>query len=68
LELYDRSLTKAGAASIHPTDMEIIKLFWSDWLQRSGVRRFEFHPIAGSKDEVEKMILNFLEINKNQQQ
>jgi hypothetical protein len=68
MELYDRSLTKAGAATVHPTDMEIIKLFWSDWLQRSGVKRFELHPIASSKDEAEKIILNFLGINKNLQQ
>jgi hypothetical protein len=67
VELYDRSLTKAGVATVHPTDMEIIKLFWCDWLQHSGVKRFELHPIAGSKDEAEKVILNFLDINKMQQ-
>jgi hypothetical protein len=64
LELYDRSLTKSGSATVHPTDMEIMKLFWSDWLRSSGVKRFEFRPYANSKDEVEKVILKFLGVNK----
>jgi hypothetical protein len=66
MELYDRSLSKAGSATVHPTDMEIMKLFWTDWLQQSKVKRFELHPCANSKDEAEKIILDFLGINKTQ--
>ena len=64
LELYDRSKTLGGAATVQPTDMEIIKLFWSDWLKNSKVKRFELHPIANSKDDVEKTIIAFLGVDK----
>lgn len=66
MELYDRSLSKTGAATVQPTDMEIIKLFWADWLRQSKVKRFELHAYAASKDEAERVILNFLGINKVQ--
>ena len=64
VEMYDRSLTASGSATVHPTDMEIMRLFWTDWLQASGVKRFEFRPYANSKDEAEKIILKFLGVNK----
>ncbi|SFW48170.1 hypothetical protein [Chitinophaga sancti] len=62
MELYDRSLSKAGCATVHPTDMEIIKLLWTDWLQQSNVKRFELHPYASSKAEAEIIILKFIGI------
>jgi hypothetical protein len=64
LELYDRSKTQGGAATVQPTDMEIIKLFWSDWLTKSKVKCFELHPIMNTKNEAEKAVLNFMGINK----
>ncbi|MBV7532851.1 hypothetical protein [Chitinophaga sp. sic0106] len=64
MELYDRSLSPAGVATIHPTDMEIIRLFWTNWLQNSKVKRFELHSYATSKDEAEKTVLHFLGISK----
>ncbi|WP_146616152.1 hypothetical protein [Chitinophaga dinghuensis] len=64
MELYDRSLSSGGAATKHPTDMEIIKLLWTNWLQQSKVKRFELHPYASSKDEAEKIVLHFLGIPK----
>jgi len=64
MELYDRSLSKTGAATVQPTDMEIIRLFWTEWLQQSGLKHFELHPCAASKDEAEKIILNFLGVSK----
>jgi hypothetical protein len=66
MELYDRSKSKTGRATVQPTDMEIMKLFWTDWLQQCGVKRFELHPCASSKDEAEKIILDFLGVNKIQ--
>lgn len=68
LELYDRSKSKVGAATVHPTDMEIIKLYWSDWLKESKVGRFELRPFANSKDEAEKIILDFLNVDKKSDQ
>lgn len=64
MELYDRSKSKGGGATVQPTDMEIIKLYWADWLQQSKVKRFELHPFANSRDEAEKIILNFLGVPK----
>jgi hypothetical protein len=60
LEMYDRSLSRTGAATTHPTDMEIMKLIWSDWMRNSGVKRFELKPIASNRDEAVKYILDFV--------
>ncbi|MGY4384665.1 hypothetical protein ACVWYN_001699 [Pedobacter sp. UYP24] len=59
LELYDRSETNSGA-SVHPTDLEIMKLLWEDWLKRSQVKRYELHPKFSNKAEAEKVIFKFL--------
>jgi hypothetical protein len=64
MELYDRSQSKVGAATIHPTDMEIIRLFWANWLKESKVARFELRPMANSKEEAERSILDFLNVEK----
>jgi hypothetical protein len=64
MELYDRSKSKGGGATVQPTDMEIMKLYWTDWLQQSKVKRFELHPFANSRDEAEKIILNFVGVPK----
>lgn len=62
LELYDRSLSKGGNATVHPTDMDIMQLFWTDWLSKSKVKRFELRPVLASKNDAEKVILEFLNI------
>ncbi|QQT26772.1 hypothetical protein [Sphingobacterium spiritivorum] len=61
LELYDRSDTNAGA-SVHPTDLEIMKVIWGDWLKCSNVKHWELYPKSSSKSETEKIILRFLGI------
>lgn len=38
LELFDRSIQN-GVTTQTPTDLEIIKLFWSDWLSESGINK-----------------------------
>lgn len=63
LEFYDRSLTASGTPTVYPSDWEILKLFWSDWLEKSGVKRYEIRPIATSQQEVEEAILKFIGIN-----
>ncbi|WP_316738086.1 hypothetical protein [Pedobacter aquatilis] len=60
LEMYDRSLSKSGAARSQPTDMEIMKVIWSDWLRNSGVKRFQLKSCANSQMEVVQSVLNFL--------
>ena len=64
LELDDRSLNDAGNATVQPTDAEIIELFWSDWLTKSGVNEFELHPTASSIDEVRQGLNRFMGIER----
>lgn len=59
LEIYDRTESNQGA-TVHPTDTEIIKLFWKDWLSRSGVKEVEIHPKFSNKAEAEKVIFDFI--------
>jgi len=60
IEMYDRSLSKTGAATQHPTDMEIMRLIWTDWMKSSGVKRFELKPAASNQAEAVKYILDFI--------
>jgi hypothetical protein len=62
LQMEDRSLNNAGNATVYPTDMDIMKLFWSDWLSKSEVKKFELRPVLASEAETEKVILNFLDL------
>jgi hypothetical protein len=59
LEMYDRTESNQGA-TIHPTDMEIMRIFWKDWLIRSGVKKVELHPKFSNKAEAEKVIMKFI--------
>ncbi|TJZ62986.1 hypothetical protein FAZ15_01420 [Sphingobacterium olei] len=61
LEMYDRSKDHKGGATMHPSDWDILKLFWSDWLTQSGVKSFQLLPLATSKDEAHSNIRTFLE-------
>lgn len=60
LEMYDRSLSKSGSATVHPTDMEIMRVVWKDWLLNSGVGTFEMHPISSDPVSANKIIMNYL--------
>lgn len=60
LEMYDRSLSQGGNATVHPTDTEILKLFWSDWLEKSNVKRYELRPLMTTEAEVEQVVMNFM--------
>jgi hypothetical protein len=60
LELDDRSLTPTGNATVHPTDAEIIELFWSDWLTKSDVKRFELHACFDDIKTANETINSFL--------
>lgn len=51
VEFYDRSLSPSGNASVHPTDGEILELFWTDWMKESGVKKFKCCKITSSVKE-----------------
>lgn len=59
LEMYDRTESNQGA-TVHPTDIEIMRIFWKDWLTRSGVNEVELHPKFSNKAEAEKVVMKFL--------
>jgi hypothetical protein len=60
MELDDRSVDKSGNATQDVSDMEIIKTFWSDWLAKSGVKRFALHSKSSSVQEANQSIKDFL--------
>ena len=63
LEIDDRSLNESGNSTKEINDYKIIKLFWEDWLTKSGVKRFELYKKASTKTEVQDHINKFLQIN-----
>jgi|GEM_PF-435015 len=65
MEAYDRSLSKSGAATTHPTDTEILKAVWKQWMQKSGVPIFELHPYVNSIQEANAIFYKFLEKVQN---
>ena len=65
MEAYDRSLSKSGSATSHPTDTEILKAAWNQWMKKSGVSIFEFHPFVNSIQEANSIFYKFLEKVQN---
>jgi hypothetical protein len=60
MQMEDRSLNAAGNTTVFPTDRQILELFWTDWLKKSGVKRFKLTPAYSSKAQAEKVILDFI--------
>lgn len=61
LEVTDRSLDTNGVAKFHPTDLEIIKIIWTDWLTKSGVGHVQIHAALSNRKDVYPIIKNFIE-------
>jgi len=60
-EFYDRSLNKkTGSQTVSPNDFEIMHLFWSDWLEQSGVKHFKILDTANSKEEFLEELKTFI--------
>ncbi|TDO05424.1 hypothetical protein [Sunxiuqinia elliptica] len=61
VEMCDRSLSVAGNATVHPTDADILELFWSDWLSKSNVESFKlcqsFSDIKIAQSVIKKFIV-----------
>lgn len=60
MEIDDRSLNTMGNATEEISDRDVIDLFWTDWLKKSGVKHFDFKSKASSIYEAESHILKFL--------
>lgn len=61
MELDDRSVNNNGNATEDITDLDIIKLFWTDWLTKSNVKKFKLYDKAGSLNELQGHINRFLD-------
>lgn len=62
LQIDDRSINASGNTTVVPTDFQIIKLFWEDWMKKSGVSHFELYPLTRSVQDAEQTILSFMNI------
>lgn len=63
LELYDRSRVN-GVTTESPTDLEIMKLFWEDWLEKSQVEKsnITLKECFNNKESLEDELKLFLEL------
>ncbi|TRO66946.1 hypothetical protein [Christiangramia sabulilitoris] len=61
LELNGRSKTKSGRITKTPTDFEILKLYWKDFLTREGVKKIEIKNVQPSTDNINQIVKAFLE-------
>lgn len=57
----DRSLSKNSNTTLIPRDMDIIKLFWEDWLTKSKVKHFEIHPYFDTTEDFNEKIFQFID-------
>jgi len=60
-EIVDRSLDSNGVARYHPTDLEIIKIIWTDWLTKSGAGRVQINAALSSRKDIYNILKNFIE-------
>jgi len=60
LEMVDRSLDKNGAAKIQPTDFEIMKVIWTQWLKDSGASEVKIYPAFTKKTEAYLAVKKFM--------
>lgn len=60
LEMVDRSLDKNGAATIQPTDFEIMKVVWTKWLKDSGASKVEIYPAFSKKTDAYNALKKFM--------
>lgn len=61
LETIDRSLNKNGVALKQPTDFQIMKILWEQWLTDSGADKVEVHQTVHKKEEAFEIIKTFME-------
>lgn len=65
LEFYERSETKNGNILRTPSDLEIITLFWEDWMRQSKVKRFKSYKVFGKEEYFENSIIDFIKSKSN---
>jgi hypothetical protein len=64
-ELDDRSVNSvSGSQREVPNDLDIIKLFWTDWLTKSGFKKITLKEKVSSVHEFNESFMNFLNNNE----
>lgn len=66
MEMIDRSLDKSGVALKQPTDFQIMKILWEEWLISSGAESVQLHQAVRKKEEGLAIIRKYLSNFKNQ--
>lgn len=60
LEFNGRSKTKSGRITKSPTDFQILKLFWEDFLLKEGVNKVAIKNVQPSTDNINTIVKEFL--------
>jgi hypothetical protein len=65
MQLFDRGATN-GKNINFPSDLEIIKLFWNDWMIKSGIKKENFKLLSTyevtNSNQIEKIYQDFLRL------
>lgn len=59
LELNDRSLSKSGNIVKRPRDFQIMEMYWTDWLKKSGAARVKVCEISESAGKIKETFERF---------
>lgn len=60
LEFNGRSKTASGRITKTPTDFEILKLYWEDFLTKEGVKKVEIKNVQPSTENINQIVKEFL--------
>ncbi len=59
-EVIDRSLDKNGAATVQPTDFQILEILWTKWLKDAGCDKIKILQAVKSKEQFAVEVEQFL--------
>lgn len=60
LEVYDRSKSRSGSIRHTPSDFKLLQLYWQDFFEKSGAKRFQLVETRSSEADLEQAIRAFL--------
>lgn len=60
LEINGRSKTKTGRITKTPSDFEILKVFWVDFLENEGAKKVSVKNVQTSTDDINLILKKFL--------
>lgn len=60
LEINGRSKSISGRITKTPSDYEILKLFWEDFMEKEGVEKYAIKNVQTSTDDISLIVKKFL--------